>query len=162
MGTINGNRLRDLVKRVVGFGDASSDDTAVDKILLRPCAKWVVSGADIDAANQAYRFVLDPSLDQRTFIESVTVVCSATAAANGTNYKTITLVNNDGAAGSDTTIGTVDTSATGFTAKVGRTMTLTAANQVVAAGQQLEVAVAVAGTGVALTGLSVIVKGYPI
>ena len=162
MATLNGSKLVDLVKRIVGFGDAASDDEYAVKMLLRPATKWVVHGEPTDTANDSYRYVLDGGLDSRVFIEEVKVVCDDTVTANGTNYKTISLVNNDAAAGSDTTIGSLSTASTGFTGKVARSMTLTAANQVVASGQQLEVVVAATAAGVVLTGLSVIVKGRPI
>lgn len=74
--------------------------------------------------------------------------------ANGTNYRIFTLMNRGQAGTGTTVIATCDTSVTGFTAHDERAMTLTAtaADLEVAAGDILAIVETIAGTGVAHTG----------
>lgn len=150
--------IRDIWRRLIQ-AVGSTEEAVADKAGPARYVRSAYRPLDATAAT-VYRIPIDYAIDHAIKIEEAKVCLQANVTADGTNYKTITLVYNDGAAGSDTTIGTVDTSATGFTAKVARALTLTAANQVIPVGSQLEWVVAAAGTGVALTAGSFIVKGY--
>ena len=157
------SQFRDQIKRDLFFTNSATDDTTADLMIARPACRWVTNKTTTDAAGTtAYRIVLDPGLDLQTLVSSVTVVSNTNATFNGTNFATIQLVYNDGAAGSDVVVGTVDTSAVSFVAKIGRLMALTAANVLIPAGKQLEVVITKAGTGIALDAISVIVKGFPV
>lgn len=87
-------------------------------------------------------------------VTEVSILPAAAVAANGTNYRTWTLYNR-GSDGTGTTVmATMDTSTTGLTDNDERLMTLsaTAANLVVAAGDVLELVETVAAAGVAHSG----------
>lgn len=157
----SGSNVRDSLRAAMAAATATQQ-ALVDNILARAAAKWSWNKAPTDAAaSTAYRIALDASLDFQTLISECKVVANTTVASDPANYATIALVYNDGAGGADTTIATLDTSATALTAKVARSMAVTAANQVVPAGKQLEIVITKAGTGVALPSVSAIVKGYP-
>lgn len=103
----------------------------------------------------------DPAGGTQTGVLSeVSILPSATSAANGTNYRTWTLFNR-GAAGTGTTsMATVDTTATAMTDNDERLMTLstTSANLVVTPDDVLELVETVAGTGVAHSGYVAVVS----
>lgn len=154
-----GTQLRQLLRKNVVASEDSTGDTLSDATIgQHPVAGRVVkSGADA-AAGTAYRFVLDPSTATAALVQSASVVVDTAVTANATNFATIALVYNDGAGGADTTIGTLDTSTTGFTAKVARTLTLTAANVLIPASRQVEWVVTKANAGVSLATTSFVLK----
>ena len=156
-------QLRDEIRRNVAFAITAADDTNADNCVLRSAVKWSSNKAATDAtAATAYRIVLDASLDLQSFISECKVVCNTAIAFNAANFVTIQLVQNDGLGGADVVIGAVDTSAVSFVAKVARSMTMTAAAQLVPAAKQLEIVITKAGTGVSTDALSFIVKGLPV
>lgn len=77
-----------------------------------------------------------------------TISCPVTAAANGSNYATFTLGKRT-AGGARTSLGTVATSATGFTAFTPRDSGMTPA--ILAAGDTLTLELTKTGTGVAIS-----------
>jgi len=156
-------QVRDEIRRNLAFAITAADETNADNCVLRSAARWMAHKGPTDAtATTAYRLVLDATLDLQVLISECKVVSNTVIAFNAANYVTIALVYNDGAAGADVTIATLDTTAVSFAAKIARSMTITAANALVAAGKQLEIVITKAGTGVATDALSFIVKGLPV
>lgn len=97
-------------------------------------------------------FLASPAIDTTSGtayrVKAAYISTPVTAAANGSNFVTWTLAKRTDGGGS-TSIGTLATSATGNTAFAKRAMTLTAANVDLAAGDELTIAAAKSGTGVA-------------
>lgn len=156
-------QLRDEIRRNLAFALTAADETNADLCVLRSAARWKCHKGPSDAtAAAAYRFVLDGALDLQTAISECKVICNTAIAFNAANFATFQLVQNDGIGGADVVIGTLDTSAVSFVAKIARSMTLTAATQLVPAGKQLEVVMTKSGTGVVTDSLSFIIKGLPV
>jgi len=104
----------------------------------------VAGGTDVD-----YRGLVVAPFRMMVLAAYVTAI-DGDITANGTNYKTIT-IDNWGDAGTPQ-IATVDTSVTGFTRYVPRSMTLntTLADLIVERGEIIEVDIGVDGAGVAI------------
>jgi hypothetical protein len=98
--------------------------------------------------------------DQNITVTGVTIVPNAAITANGTNFFDLTLVNKGGAAGGSTSVATRSWAATNSAAFVAEAMTLsgTAANLNVAAGDVLDLARTVTASGLAMPDMLVVVK----
>src|SRR6185369_13915497 len=116
-------------------------DNCISKVRWRGSFRADATAGDVGSLN------LD-ILDRQTLITSVKILPDAAVTANGTNYKTFTLEYDDGAGGSATTVATVDTSAVSWVANTPVSLTITAANALVAAGKQLRLKITKAASGV--------------
>ncbi len=152
-----GQELKAVIRRDVVAAITDNDTALADGTLgQNPTVGTRVSFQAGAFASQ--RFVLDNSTIVGAYVQSVTVVIDTTLGIDGTNTNTFALVYNNGAGGADTTVGTVSNGTVAFTAKVGRAMTLTAANLAIPAGSQVELVRTMAGTPAAIGVVSVIVK----
>jgi len=84
------------------------------------------------------------------------------AAANATNYATITLASNDGAGGSYTSLGTLTTATVAMAVDTSRSLSMSGAGQAIPIGGMIKVAKTEAGTGAIIHGtMSVLVEKAP-
>lgn len=155
---VTSTNVRDIWRRLIS-AVGSTEEAVADKLGPARYNKGVHKIADAAAAD-ILRLTFETATDADLKIDECKVTLSAAVALNGATYATLSLVYNDGAGGANTTIGTLDTSATAFVANVPRAMTLTDANRVVPAGSMLQLVQAKASTGVIVAAGSAIVKGY--
>ncbi|HEU5276839.1 MAG TPA: hypothetical protein VFU97_24495 [Xanthobacteraceae bacterium] len=98
-------------------------------------------------------------IDRDAEIIAAWLLPSGNATANGSNFGTYVLNKHDGAGGSPTVVGSVDSSATNFATGVPRALTLTAANVGITAGQVLSFQQTKAASGVILPAAKMLVIG---
>lgn len=122
---------------------------------IRTTSGWATRHAsvgigDVAGDNDAYTYPLFRARNDITIV-TCSIGVDTTAAANASNYQTIYLEQT----GSTTDLGTLTTASTGFTAKVPRDFTITAAAASLKAGDTLSLRFAKTGSGVALSGVVV-------
>lgn len=101
---------------------------------------------------------MGPVTNTACTVTSVTFGPDAAVTADNTNYKTLALVYDDGAGGSETTIASVDTTVASGSWVAGTLVTLAISGASVPTGKQLKLKSTKAGSGVALAGGTCTIK----
>jgi len=161
---VTGAKLRDEIRRNLGFGLNDTDDALVDKALCRvryqvpSPAAWATAGTDAT--------VIIGVTDRQFMVDSVALTVPSNVASDEVVYDTLTFSKSDAAGANTTTVATAVTNAAGtgnLTALVPKACALTAtsADRIVPAGWVLSVAKTHASTGTAIpVGSIVEVSGY--
>lgn len=161
---LTGSKLRDLIRKNLGFAADDTDNAIVDKALCRvrftadSPTPWATAGTDST-------YIIGET-DRAFLVDSIKIIAVTAIAVDESTYTTLTFSKEDGAAGGLTTIGTWALNAAGggaLAARVAKSVTLTAttADRLIAAGSQLSVAKTHASTGTAIVaGTKLIIEGY--
>jgi hypothetical protein len=163
MSTDTGGKLRDAFTAHFAPDMASA---AVAVMEQQQKVRYQV-GHPLDASiNTVGNWILDENVQVQFYVQNFKMVVGANVTSNNTSLATISLVTNNGNGGSDTTIATANTATTAgggtgdLTNGIPYSFTVTAANSLVAAGNQLAVRITKSGAGgLALPNTSYFVKG---
>jgi hypothetical protein len=166
MPTDNGQKFRDEWVRFWA-PDADVNATAIADSALQRIFAYESYQSDLGATTNNST-MLDASVDIAFIVTSVKVSVSANVTSDNTNNAVFSLVYNNGNGGSDTTIATINTATTagGGTGNITKdtptTVTITAANSRVPAGQSVYWKVTKQGAGGLAVHHSFAVKARPI
>lgn len=156
-GPVNtGSQLRDVARALFAASDATGV-ALVDNSFARVRHSTLIPLQGTAATIAGFNLGVT---DRQIAVQSVKLMPDAALTHDGTNNKVFTLEYDDGAAGSATAVGVVDTSANDWSANVPISLALTAANVVVPAGKQLRLKITKNGTGVATPNIGVEVMSY--
>jgi hypothetical protein len=163
--SLTGAKLRDLVRKTLGFGADSTDDALVDKALCRvryqtvcPTA-WATAGTDTGIP-------IIGAVDRQFLIDAVYLITPSAVAVSESVMTTLTFSKSDSAGANLTTVATAVNNAAGIGATVALvpsacTLTATKANLLVAAGWVLSCVKTHASTGSAIPdGSLLVVEGF--
>ena len=150
MGQLTAKRIVDAVTSLFSSTDAT-DKALVRKFMSQKKCEAHLSDAATAGTAHTETFVWQNDTGADMYVTAANVVVPIAVASNGSNYASFFLYRRTSAGASQTTIGTVDTSATSLVAFAPQALTLTAANVLVANGSVLTCAITKTGTGVALT-----------
>ncbi len=134
---------------------AAQLEEVIDSVINVHLEQWKKDAADAAAATTtAANHFFENKTGRQLEVTSVTILPDGTVTANDTNYATITLEREDGAAGGKETVAVITTKITGgsgdWAAGVPVTLTITSANRFIDPDAVLSMKIAKAASGVAI------------
>jgi hypothetical protein len=151
MGQLDGTRIKNAILGLFSKLDSTDEEILNQNVHRRKVGVHVTDGGTAGTAQTATAFwTNDTGVTQRVI--ATKCITPVTAAANDTNFATVTLDKVDSAGSNAATIATSPTTIAGGaqTAFVPKTLTPTVANVLVPAGWTLRIAVSKTASGVAI------------
>lgn len=142
--------LRQLFSSLAQLASTTAD-TLIDYLLSEPAIHQIPADSAANANTTAQHFFRVPTGQAREVV-SVYLLPNSTLTADSSNYATLTIEKEDGAAGGKTTVATLATNVTSWATGVPAAFTLstTKANVLLDAGEVLSVKIVKSGTGVSV------------